>query len=255
MYAAHLATSSGETGPPAGQLFKGHAAHARATVHFGLPVRVLWVANDPAEDGKLAASTLRSDLRLVLVGQGAGLKQGRLLVRNECFDVLLLATQGNDSASHGKPGNPDLELVSLARQRPSPAEVIVFSSVENDGLALQAFASGAAGFVVANAQGSDLVQAVLQVAGGGAAISPGLARRLLSRLEQPPATNGSGLSVREREILGMVAAGYTSHEVGLHLDLSGHTVNTHLRNVYRKLKVHTRAQAVSRASHFGLLRP
>jgi ATP/maltotriose-dependent transcriptional regulator MalT len=61
------------------------------------------------------------------------------------------------------------------------------------------------------------------------------------------------LSEREREVLKMVACGYTSAEIGTRLAISGQTVNTHIRNIYHKLQVRTRAQAVSCATERGLL--
>ena len=65
--------------------------------------------------------------------------------------------------------------------------------------------------------------------------------------------NKKGLSAREHAVLKMVAAGYTSAEVGLRLTISGLTVNTHIKNIYRKLQVKTRAHAVSSALQRGLL--
>lgn len=60
------------------------------------------------------------------------------------------------------------------------------------------------------------------------------------------------LSTREREVLRMVASGYTSAEIGSRLMISAMTVNTHIKNIYRKLQVRTRAQAVRFASLRGL---
>ena len=103
------------------------------------------------------------------------------------------------------------------------------------------------------------------MANGGASITPSLARRLLQRFDRPVlAANGekqateedqllSRLSAREQEVLRMVASGYTSTEIGKRLEISGLTVNTHVKNIYRKLQVRTRAQAVRFASLRGLL--
>ena len=60
------------------------------------------------------------------------------------------------------------------------------------------------------------------------------------------------LSEREKEVLKLVAAGYTSSEIGSHLIISAQTVNAHIKNIYSKLQVHTRAQAVSFAVLRGL---
>jgi ATP/maltotriose-dependent transcriptional regulator MalT len=63
------------------------------------------------------------------------------------------------------------------------------------------------------------------------------------------------LSVREREILELVAKGLSSAEIGTVLSVSPHTVATHVKNIYRKLSVHSRTEAVYEARGLGLLRP
>ncbi len=67
-------------------------------------------------------------------------------------------------------------------------------------------------------------------------------------------SEGAGiLSYREKEILELVASGYTNPEIGAHIHISRQTVITHMKNIYRKLQVHSRAQAVIRAKNQGLL--
>jgi DNA-binding NarL/FixJ family response regulator len=126
---------------------------------------------------------------------------------------------------------------------------------------LHAFELGASGYLVKNAWFQSYAQAVLQVVNGGAAITPRLARRLLVHLDhkrsnvnpvRPPDTKAT-LSAREREVLRLVATGYVTEEIALQLTISAQTVNAHVKNIYRKLHAHTRAQAVSFASHRGLL--
>ena len=95
----------------------------------------------------------------------------------------------------------------------------------------------------------------------GKSTTPVLARRLLQRFDRAHSADASRrphdeaeqLSVREKEILRLVASGYTSAEIGARLLISAMTVNTHVRNIYRKLQVRTRAQAVRFASLWGLL--
>lgn len=216
------------------------------------PVRVLLVVEDP-HMGHVVAQDLNADPRVQLAARGHTLKEGRRLVATHDFDVLLVDLNLGDGMG--------FDLVRHMKHARPLAEAVVISSTEDEEHALLAFELGATGFLVKNAWFGDFSQAVLQVANGGASISPGMARRLLGKLEKSQGHGalalhltgqGSVLSVREREILKMVASGHTSHEVGIQLDLSGHTVNTHLRNIYRKLKVRTRAQAVCLATHRGL---
>ena len=137
--------------------------------------------------------------------------------------------------------------------------------MENDDQVLKAFEKGASGYLLKNSWFGNYPQAVLQVANGGASITTSLARRLLQRFDKPAAVVEptpesieedqllSKLSARELEVLRMVASGYTSAEIGKRLEISGLTVNTHVKNIYRKLQVRTRAQAVRFASLRGLL--
>jgi DNA-binding NarL/FixJ family response regulator len=132
--------------------------------------------------------------------------------------------------------------------------------MEDEQHALHAFELGATGYLVKNSWFGNFPQAVLQVVNGGASITPNLARRLLSKFEPPlnsahashESKSKEKLSEREKEVLKLVASGYTSTEIGLRLLISGQTVNTHIKNIYRKLNVRTRAQAVSFAAIRGL---
>ncbi|MPN56209.1 putative transcriptional regulatory protein NarL [bioreactor metagenome] len=107
----------------------------------------------------------------------------------------------------------------------------------------------------------DYAQAVLQVANGGASITPSLAKKILSLVSRSqtyvvPAsslTKEEKLSEREIEILKLIACGYSSPEISTQLQISTMTVSTHVKNMYRKLQAKTRAHAVKAASLRGLI--
>lgn len=126
--------------------------------------------------------------------------------------------------------------------------------MEDEQHALNAFELGATGYLVKNSWFGSFPQAVLQVVNGNASITPHLARRLLHKFESLQAASlqhneaKGQLSVREKDVLKLVAEGFTSAEIGARLDISGETVKTHINNMYRKLNVRTRAQAVSLAA-------
>jgi DNA-binding NarL/FixJ family response regulator len=217
------------------------------------PVRVAVVDDDP-HIRAIISQELMSDSRTVLTAQAGSLREGRRLVREHDFDVMLVDLNLGDGAGY--------DLIPYVKQIHNMAEVVVVSVLEAEEAALRAFDLGAVGFLVKNSLFGSFVQAVLQVANGGASISPSLARRLLVRPDRnkvrsegthPGAAEPRKLTEREREILRMIAAGYTSNEVGCRLTISDLTVNTHVRNIYQKLHVRTRAQAVSCASDLGFL--
>ncbi len=215
------------------------------------PVRVLLV-DDDFHIRQVIAQELLRDLRTDLVAQGGSLRQGLRLIEKHDFDVLLVDLGLGDGSGF------DL-IERMKRIRPS-AEAVVISVFEDEEHAVHAFELGATGYLVKNSWFGNFAQAVLEVANGGASITPNLARRLLHRLRpvSPLVTfsaNGlkAKLSDREQEVLKMVAAGYTSSEIGQHLAISHLTVNAHIKHIYRKLEVHTRAEASSLAAQSGIV--
>lgn len=214
------------------------------------PVKVLLVDDDPHVRHVIAQELLGDD-RILLVAQAQGFKDGRRKVAQHDFEVLLVDLHLGDGSG--------FELIEFAKSNRPSAEIVVITAVEDEESALRAFELGANGYLVKNSWFGNFPMAVLQVVNGGASITPNLARRLLHRLDQKSGERSTSrvarerLSDREREILKMVALGYTSTEIGERLHISGQTVNTHIRNIYHKIQVKNRAQAVSWAADKGLL--
>ena len=217
------------------------------------PLRVHVVDSDTHMRGVIAQE-LMGDSRTMVAGHAGSLRDGRRLVRDVRFDVLMVDVALSDGAG--------FELISYARSLNAKAEVIALCRQETDDDAMRAFELGAAGFVVKNSWFVSFVQAVLQVANGGAAITPALSRRLLLKRggnADVPVPGVAGevvrikLSLREHEVLRMIASGLTSSQIGDRLAISCTTVNSHVKNMYHKLHVRSRAQAVSCANTWGLL--
>jgi DNA-binding NarL/FixJ family response regulator len=216
----------------------------------GKPVRVLLI-DDDANMRSVVTRELLGDLRTDLVGAGSSVKDGRRLILQHEFDVMLVDLNLGDGN-----GFDLIEHMKIVRPM---AEAIVVSAMEDEEHILRAFELGATGFLVKNSWFGNIPQSVLQVVNGGASITPSLARRLLHKLDHQPEVvplpsglHREKLSEREKGVLKMVSAGYTSGEIGVKLAISCQTVNTHIKNIYRKLQVRTRAQAVSYAVHRGL---
>ncbi len=218
------------------------------------PVRVLLVDAD-AHMRRVIAQELMNDARTMLVAQAASLREGRRAIKAHDFDVLLLDLHLGDGDG--------IDLIDSMKAARPGAEAVVVTASDSDDIVWHAFGRGAAGYLVKNSWFDNYVQAVLQVANGGAPITPRLARRLLQRFEhlqaqapqpQPPAQPQQvsiapgKLTERETEVLRMVGSGHTNSEIAAHLAITPMTLNTHIRNIYRKLQVRTRAQAVRFAS-------
>lgn len=221
----------------------------------GRPVRVLLI-DDDAHMRRVVSQELLADLRCDLVAQGGSVKEGRKLISQHLFEVMLVDLNLGDGTG--------FELIEHMKTAHPMAEAVVISAMEDEQHALRAFELGATGYLIKNSWFGNFPQAVLQVVNGGASITPNLARRLLHKFEQhrdadtpgvhvPPKVVKDPLSEREKEVLRLIASGYTSVEIGSRMRISYQTVNTHIKNMYRKLQVRSRAQAVSHASSQGLL--
>ncbi len=216
------------------------------------PIRVVLV-DDDLHVRKVIADELLADNRINLVAQGASLKEGKQLVSTRDFDVLLVDLNLGDGLG--------FELIRQCKTVKPMVEVVLISVMEDEDHAMHAFSLGATGYYVKHSWFGNFPEAVLQVVNGGASITPSLARRLLKKLDTPSAQHTAAssdhvlfsLSEREREVLKLVASGYISAEISQMLKISIQTVNTHIKNTHRKLKVRTRAQAVSLALNSGLM--
>jgi DNA-binding NarL/FixJ family response regulator len=216
------------------------------------PVKVLLV-DDDSHVRNVIANELASDARVLLVAQGGSLKEGKRLVVAHQFDVLLVDLNLGDGLG--------FDLIPLSKAAKPMAEVVVISVMEDEDHALHAFELGATGYYVKHTWFGNFPEAVLQVANGGACISPGLARRLLKKMDHSKVTHSiSGphtgmelLSDREQEVLKLLATGYVSSEISDMLHITVQTVNTHIKNTYHKLHARNRAQAVSMALRSGLI--
>jgi DNA-binding NarL/FixJ family response regulator len=146
-----------------------------------------------------------------------------------------------------------LETLRQVRQLHAETGVLILADTENEALLYATLRAGASGFVLKEIAPDELVQAVRTVARGEALVQPNVAARLLAI---PPEQRGlqESLTAREREVLHMLARGLRNKEIAERLTLSERTVNFHLANIYAKLHVSGRTEALSRALQLGLLK-
>jgi DNA-binding NarL/FixJ family response regulator len=142
------------------------------------------------------------------------------------------------------PDGISIELIPLARAQ--GMQVLIFTVSDSDELVYGALAAGAGGYLLKAEAQSSLCEALRSLRDGGAPISPRIARRLLEhfRSTRAPEPVVPHLTPREREIAELFAQGLTYSEVGRMLGLSVNTVRQHVRNLYDKLHVSSKTEAV-----------
>ncbi len=217
-------------------------------------------------------------VRVMVVDDQAMVREGfsALLGAQQDIEVVADAADGREAVRLAARLTPDVVLMDIrmpvldgieaTRQitamayEPRP-KVLVLTTFDLDDYVYEALRAGASGFLLKDAKGSELVQAVRVVADGDGLLAPSVTRRLIAEFARRPAASSarparlSELTPRETEVLQLIAGGLSNGEIAAELVLSEQTVKTHVGRVLAKLGLRDRAQAVVLAYESGLVRP
>jgi len=209
------------------------------------PIRVLIVDDHPVVRSGLRR-VLESVLDIEVVGEAGDAKQAVFETRAQKPDIILMDVV--------MPGDSGIDAIPDVLHDAPDAKVLILSMQDDPNYVRQAFAAGAAGYVLKEAADTDLVAAVREVAGGGRYVHPTLGALIVAadaeereRAEQDP------LSDRERDVLHLLAMGHTNQEISDKLFISVRTAETHRAHIMQKLRLSTRAELVRYALEQGLL--
>jgi DNA-binding NarL/FixJ family response regulator len=155
----------------------------------------------------------------------------------------------------GLPGINGIEGVKILRERYPAITPVILTVYRDDDRIFQAMCAGACGYLLKKTAPGRLVDAVREIAEGGAVMSPEVAIRVveLFRKTQSPGQGAAGLSPQEFRLLKLLTQGHQNKTAAAELGISIHTVSFHLRSIYEKLHVHSRSEAVARALRDGLV--
>ncbi|MEK0446046.1 MAG: hypothetical protein RLZZ399_1367 [Verrucomicrobiota bacterium] len=157
----------------------------------------------------------------------------------------------------GLPGTDGLQGIPRLREYAPEAHILILTVFEDDAKIFAAISGGAHGYLLKTAPGAQIAEAIAEVQSGGSPLTPRVARKLLEHFAkarpQSPPGEAVDLKEREREILGLIVEGLLKKEIADRLNVGIHTVDTHMRAIYRKLQVTTRAAAVAKTLQQRLL--
>ena len=211
------------------------------------PLRIL-VADDSADFREGIAALLASVDGVELVGEafdGQQAVEGALDLQP---DVVLMDLH--------MPGRNGIEATRDIVSAAPHIAVLVLTMHEDDDSVFSAVRAGARGYLVKGARQAELLRALRTVADGGAVFGPAIARRMIGFFEAAAsaasATPFPNLTTREREILDLVARGWSNQQIAAQLDLSIKTVRNHVSSVFTKIQVVDRAQAIVKAREAGI---
>ncbi|MBM7620245.1 two-component system response regulator NreC [Bacillus tianshenii] len=213
-------------------------------------------------------------IRILLVDDHAMVRMGlkMLLDANSEMEVIGQASEGNEAIEMAERLMPDVILMDLSmphgkdgltatielKKRMPEVVILILTMHDDDEYLFRVVQSGASGCILKSAPHEELLSAIQTVATGAAYLYPKATKRLMedyvTRLKQGENHDTySILSEREREILGLIAKGYSNKEIGEMLYISVKTVETHKSNLMEKLQMKSRPELVKYAAKKGLL--
>lgn len=221
-------------------------------------ITVLVAADNAPEAASIAGQIDRHDDLSVLATAMTPAELEELLAQHP--DLGLLVT---DVVLSNKDVTP---ILAKAVQKNPKLEVIVYTAHAEDSVVMRAVQAGASGYLLKGGR-EDIVSCIRLLASGGSPVSPSVVRCVLRALRarqtgdwtltekslEPERKEHKALSQREHDILVLLAKGLSFAEIGNLLNISPHTVTAHVKKLYRKLQVHSRAEAVYEASCRGVL--
>ena len=215
--------------------------------------------------------TPKDVIRIVIIEDNRYVRSGWEMALQRASDFALVGSYGSCEEAFqsgateeadlvlmdiGLPGMSGIEGVRYLRER-SPDAVIVMCTVhDDDEKVFDALCAGAVGYLLKKTRPDELITALREAHNGGSPMTPRVARKVISSFQKPSATAaGVSLTEREHQVLTLMAQGKSYSAIGDQLFLSVDGVYYHIRHMYEKLQVHTRAEAVAAGIRKRVIRP
>ena len=214
-----------------------------------------------------------SPIRILIVDDHTMVRDGlnTMLSRQRDFTVVGEASNGREAIELAQDTSPDVILMDLRMPEVSGVEAmrtigsrdpvvrfIVLTTFDTDEYIFDAIEAGATGYLLKDTSREELFNAVRAVHRGESQIEPGVAAKVLSRFQElsrhGPENNRESLSEREIEVLQLIARGSANKQIAGELLISESTVKTHIANIFRKLNVSHRTEAVTQALQRGIIK-
>jgi DNA-binding NarL/FixJ family response regulator len=210
-------------------------------------------------------------IRVILADDHVLFREGTRRILESTGDILVVAeaAQGEEAVAAatrepadvaiidiGMPGINGIEVTRRIKASQPQVRVLILTMHDDDQFVFAAIEAGAAGYLLKDVEGSQLIQAVRAVRAGDSVLHPTIVNKVVARLLStdagtPPSNLGEPLTDRELEVLRLAARGMANKQICTALDISVRTVEAHLNHVFRKLDVGSRTEAILRGLREG----
>ncbi len=203
--------------------------------------------------------------RIIIVEDNKTVREGFALIINSISKYFVVNTYDNceDAIKNVKKDKPDIVLMDLELPGISGIEgigeikkimpnvlVLVNTIYENSDLVFQALCAGASGYITKNSNHSELLEGIEEVLQGGAPMSSKIAKMVVTSFQKNP---NSPLSNRETEVLELLAKGKSYSMIAKELFITKETAKSHIKNIYSKLQVNSKSEAIAKATQDKLI--
>lgn len=149
----------------------------------------------------------------------------------------------------GLPGMSGVEGTKVLKERHPDLPIVALTVYDDDEDVFDALCAGASGYLLKNTPPARLLESLEEVASGGAPMSPEVARRVINLFREfrPPERSSHRLTAQESRLLKLIIDGHSYKTAGVELGISVSTISFHLQNIYNKLQVHSKTEAVAKA--------
>lgn len=153
----------------------------------------------------------------------------------------------------GLPGMSGIELIQQAKERLPEMDIIAHTVSEDRDTVFAAIKAGASGYLIKGSSPAEIITALHSLRDGGAPMSPRIARAVVRELQESPADDVFLLTAKEKEVLTNVYEGLSYKEISKKLNISTHTVHSHIKNIYEKLQAKNKRDALTKARRKGII--
>ena len=209
--------------------------------------RIMLVEDDDDVRERLAQLIEQQD-SLELLAASATYHDGLTQLLEQRPDILL--------TDLGLPDGSGTDLIKAIAEHGLATQAMVISGFQDEHHVFAALAAGAQSYILKHDESQKITDAIAAMLQGGAPISPLISRLMLQKFQQPETAQPlpEALTERQTRILKYVSQGFSSKEIGEKLEISYYTVTTHIKNIYQKLQVNSRTEALHEANRRGLIR-
>jgi len=213
--------------------------------------RVFIVEDDKGTLQRLAG-VVRTEPCLELVGMAMNCADASKWLTNNQLDVLL--------TDLGLPDGNGKQLIKQVAEHHTDTEIMVVSRFGDENSVVEAIKAGAGGYLLKDETAENIADSIHQLLQGGSPISPAIARHILDYFKNNEIVESNNevvqvalLTPKEKMVLQHISRGYSNKEIARSLEISPHTVASHIKQIYRKLAVHSRNEAVFEGCRMGQL--